>query len=656
MIQDTRTRRAIRRRERLAQRLVLGLTRGLAGLVAVVVLAASALVFAPAANAGTDDYPAQWKNAPIDSTFDTWLEYNRECTSFVAWRLHSRNGFEMPFHNDATGWADDARARGYTVDMNPTVGAVAWWAYGHLAWVESVNPGGTVTVEAYNWRTVTGGHDGAYHESTYSASAPSGYIHFKDSGSGVHSGDFVSYRGDVYRIAGGAPIYVSNWATFGGVKPTIALSDSQWAGLRPYPADGTLVSAQPSQQVFTIVGGAPLYISDWATVGGAKPTVSIGDDDIQNAGSADAASPWNHLRFHPSDGTFVAAQPSQRVYQVTGGAPSYVSDWASVGGVQPVTNVGDDVIRNAGTPDHASQWSHLRQRLFGADRFETSAALSAWRFSSGVSTVYVANGFNFPDALSGAALAGGQGTSVLLVTADAIPAAIEAELTRLKPRRIVVLGGEDAVSASVAEQLATFTTGGVVRIAGLDRYETSAAISLSGFAPARPVVYVANGSNFPDALSGAPVAGSQGAPVLLVQEDVIPAAIATELTRLKPGRIVVLGGESSVGASVVAQLGTFTTGAAGAVTRIAGDDRFATSAAISAATFAPGLPVVYLASGSNFPDALSGAAVAGDADAPILLTRADNIPAVVQAELNRLRPGKIVVLGGENSVNSAILP
>ncbi|TFC08836.1 cell wall-binding repeat-containing protein [Cryobacterium sp. MDB2-33-2] len=668
MIQDTRTRRASRRRERLARRLSLGLTRGLAGLVTVVVLAASALVFAPAASAGTDDYPDQWKNVPIDSMFDTWREYNRECTSFVAWRLHSRNGFEMPFFNDATGWADDARARGYTVDMNPTVGSVAWWAYGHLAWVESVNPGGTVTVEAYNWRTVTGDHDGAYHESTYSASAPSGYIHFKDSGSGLHSGDFVSYRGDVYRIAGGAPIYVSNWATFGGAKPTIALSASQWAGLKIYPADGTLVAAQPSHQVFTIVGGAPLYISDWATVGGVKPTVSIGDDDIRNAGAADAASPWNHLRFRPPDGTFVAAQPSQRVYQVTGGAPSYVTDWASVGGEKVTTNVGDDVIQNAGTVDQSSQWSHLRARLSGADRYATSAAISASRFAPGAGVVYVANGLTFPDALSGAALAGSQGAPVLLVAADGIPAPIAAELTRLKPGRIVVLGGENSVGASVATALGAFTAGGgpgaVSRVSGVDRYETSAAISASGFAPGRPVVYVASGSNFPDALSGAPVAGSQGAPMLLVPTDGIPEPIAAELTRLKPGRIVVLGGENSVGASVASQLAGFTTGvgvgdvaaAAGNVSRIAGADRFATSAAISAASFASGVPVVYLANGSNFPDALSGAAVAGDADAPILLVAADSIPAVIQAELTRLRPGKIVVLGGENSVNSAILP
>jgi surface antigen/putative cell wall-binding protein len=650
------TRKATTRHERFIRRLRVGLSRGLAGLVAVVVLAASALVFAPAANAGTDDYPAQWKNLPIDAVADTWLEFNRECTSFVAWRLHSRNGFEMPFHDDATGWGDDARARGYTVDMNPTVGSVAWWAYGHVAWVESVNSGGTVTVEAYNWRTVTGAHDGAYHESTYSVSAPSGYIHFKDSGSGLHSGNFVLYRGDVYRIAGGAPIYVSNWATFGGPQPLISLSDAQWAGLREYPVDGTLVAAQPSHQVFTIVGGAPLYISDWATVGGVKPTVSIGDDDIRNAGATDAASPWNHLRFRPPDGTFVAAQPSQRVYQVTGGAPSYVTDWASVGGEQVTTNVGDDVIQNAGTVDQASQWSHLRSRLSGADRFVTSTAISASRFAPGIGVVYVANGLNFPDALSGAALAGSQGAPVLLVTADAIPAAIEAELTRLKPGRIVVLGGEASVGADVASRLGAFTGGGVTRVAGVDRYETSAAISATGFAPGRPVVYVASGSNFPDALSGAAVAGSGGAPVLLVPADGIPAAIATELTRLKPGKIVVLGGESSVGASVVTKLAAFTAAGAAAVSRIAGVDRFGTSAAISAANFTAGVPVVYLANGSTFPDALSGAAVAGAAHAPILLVSADSIPAVIQDELNRLRPGKIVVLGGENSVNSAILP
>lgn len=454
-----------------------GLRRSLTSLLTALMLMTSILVSAPPAYAGTDDYPAVWRNAPIDSMFDTWRMYNRNCTSFAAFRLSSRNGFEMPFYNDASGWGADARARGYRVDTTPAVGAIAWWSYGHLAWVEAVNKDGTVVTEEYNWR-VNGVPDGAYHRRTIAASAPTGYIHFKDIG----------------------------------------------------------------------------------------PPMS---------------------------------------------------------------------------------------RLAGPDRFATSAAISAASFSPGVPVAYIANGTNFPDALSAAPVAARGGGPVLLVQADSVPEVIRTELARLRPGRIVVLGGEASVTAAVATQLATQTAGGVTRWSGDDRFATSAAISAANFSPGAPVVYVANGHNFPDALSAAPVAGKNGAPVLLVQADAIPPVIQAELARLRPGRIVVLGGESSVQLAVATQLASLATGG---VSRLAGANRFDTSAAISAANFAPGVPVVYLANGYNFPDALSGAPVAGKLGAPVLLVQADNMPAVIRAELTRLRPGRIVVLGGENSVNSAILP
>ena len=98
----------------------------------------------------------------------------------------------------------------------------------------------------------------------------------------------------------------------------------------------------------------------------------------------------------------------------------------------------------------------LTARLSGSDRFATSAAISASAFAPGVSVVYVANGYNFPDALSAAPVAGKAGAPVLLVSADAIPAVIQAELTRLKPGRIVVLGGVNAVSDEVAQQLLSY--------------------------------------------------------------------------------------------------------------------------------------------------------------------------------------------------------
>ncbi len=117
------------------------------------------------------------------------------------------------------------------------------------------------------------------------------------------------------------------------------------------------------------------------------------------------------------------------------------------------------------------------------------------------------------------------------------------------------------------------------RLAGADRYATAAAISKATFAPGVELVYVATGANFPDALAGAAAAGKTGSPVLLVGANAIPSATATELSRLKPGRIVVLGASGVVFDSVVAALKGYTTGT---VTRLAGLDRFATSAAISA--------------------------------------------------------------------------
>ena len=290
------------------------------------------------------------------------------------------------------------------------------------------------------------------------------------------------------------------------------------------------------------------------------------------------------------------------------------------------------------------------ERLAGPDRFSTSAAISAASFDPGVSVAYIANGYNFPDALSAAPVAGKDKAPVLLVSADGIPAPVVDELKRLKPGRIVVLGGINAISNAVETTLKNLTAGAVTRTAGADRFATSAAISKAAFAPGVDVAYIANGYNFPDALSAASVAGKNEAPVLLVTTDVIPEAIRTELQRLNPDRIVVLGGVNAVSNNVQTALDEFT---AGAVIRLSGPDRFATSAAISEANFAANAPVVYIANAYNFPDALSGAPVAGLDGAPVLLVPTEGIPAAIQTELKRLQPGRIVVLGGAQAVSTA---
>jgi putative cell wall-binding protein len=197
------------------------------------------------------------------------------------------------------------------------------------------------------------------------------------------------------------------------------------------------------------------------------------------------------------------------------------------------------------------------ERQFGADRYATAASVSSHTFDPGVPVAYIATGLNFPDALAAAAAAGRLGGPVLLVTKTSIPTATQTELTRLHPGRIIVAGGAGVVSDGVLTALNGYTSGGVERQSGANRYATAASVSSHTFAPGVPVVYVATGLNFPDALAAAAAAGRLGGPVLLVLPTSIPADTAAELSRLKPGRIVVAGGSGVVSDSVLAQLANY---------------------------------------------------------------------------------------------------
>lgn len=146
------------------------------------------LMIAPArATVGVDDYPDRLKYAAQDSIADPWNFWNRECTSFVAWRLN--NDAKVPFHNyylgphwgNASNWAYAARQVGIPVDSVPNPGAVAWWAAGsagssrgHVAWVRSVSST-AIVIEEYNYV-----QRGKYSQRTISktsSSYPTGFIH-----------------------------------------------------------------------------------------------------------------------------------------------------------------------------------------------------------------------------------------------------------------------------------------------------------------------------------------------------------------------------------------------------------------------------------------------------------------------------------------------
>jgi hypothetical protein len=161
----------------------------------------------------------------------------------------------------------------------------------------------------------------------------------------------------------------------------------------------------------------------------------------------------------------------------------------------------------------------------------------------------VATGASFPDALAGGAIAARKNGPILLVSPTSVPSATAAELRRLRPAKIVVLGGTAAVSESVRSALTQYTAGSVSRISGSDRYATAVQLSRSTYASSDSVVIV-TGRSFPDGLSGGPLAALMPGPLLLVSPTSLPASVGAELKRLAPKRVLVIGGTAAVSAGV----------------------------------------------------------------------------------------------------------
>lgn len=283
------------------------------------------------------------------------------------------------------------------------------------------------------------------------------------------------------------------------------------------------------------------------------------------------------------------------------------------------------------------------RRIAGSSRVETAARLSQHAFEPGVNRVYLATGATFPDALAAGAPAGVDRSPVLLAARDGLPAATRHELARLDPDQIIVVGGRAALSSATARAAGRAGTAEVHRVVGDTRFGTAARLATGRFdADGVETAYVATGLAFPDALAGVPAAVDDHAPVLLATRDTLPSATRAALAELDPERVEVLGGPAAISPAVTRQLSEL-----GAdVRRLAGPDRFGTAAAVARAHFDGSAPVVHLATGEAFPDALAGGPVAGMNGGPQLLVARDELPPVTAERLRALRPDEQLTLGG----------
>ncbi len=280
-------------------------------------------------------------------------------------------------------------------------------------------------------------------------------------------------------------------------------------------------------------------------------------------------------------------------------------------------------------------------RIAGLTRFDTAIQISQATWSS-ANSVVLTRGDNFPDALTGAVLAKSSRVNgpLLLTDSQQLLPEVLTEILRLQAQHVYILGGTGAVSVEVQNSL-TQNNLTVHRIEGQDRFETSANIALEAVTNSSQA-FIASGYSFADALSVSSYAAAHGIPLLLTDLDTIPAVTLQALQALDVRSITMIGGEGVISASVKNQLESL----GFSVDRLAGADRYLTNISVLN-KLDYNTNTVYVATGNDFPDALSGSILAAKENNPIMLVPSDNLNSSTLAYLNARRTqGSLFTLFG----------
>lgn len=441
-----------------------------------------------------------------------------------------------------------------------------------------------------------------------------------------------------------------------------SLSDA-WYGDTPYRSRSTPVEITDHDVTITInlVNGGVISGHVTAPGGGIVAGGSAAaflydpiDGSYELAGSSqtDASGAYS---IHVPPGAFVVRggqDPLNAGYVI----PDYADRLYGDGTVVEVS--GDERVN--GIDVELPPWSTTTERIAGDDRFDTAVTASEAAFSVGVPVVYIANGLNWPDALSAGPAAAHEGGPLLLTAPSSIPAVLDGELRRLQPQRIVVVGGPAAVSDQVLTQLMAYAPS-VSRIGGTDRFEVSRAVSTEVFGSRvqSRTMLVATGANFPDALSAGALGARLDAPVVLINTggDRIDDVTRSFLFSASLVGLSAVGGPAVISDDYVDQLGYFTKwGGAG---RYGGADRFAVNRVLNggdggAYPSVEWQQTAYLVSARNYPDAMSATTLAASQNARVYLSEPTCVPRQTLDLMRGSHINKIVLIGGPAALSDDV--
>ncbi|WP_370367768.1 cell wall-binding repeat-containing protein [Catenulispora sp. GP43] len=322
-------------------------------------------------------------------------------------------------------------------------------------------------------------------------------------------------------------------------------------------------------------------------------------------------------------------------------------------------------------------------RYDGATRYGTGVALSQAEFPTAGSAgaVVLARGDVFADALAGIPLAKYKNAPLLLTpggpTATTLDKNVESEILRVLPKdkshTVFILGGTSAIPQAVADHISSLGYN-VVRLSGDSRYGTALAIAQDPRALNNPAtIVVARGDDFADALAAGPyasnIAADHGVPAAIVLSDgpsttatldpATKAYVIDKLASYQPANLIptvtAIGGGADTAVDNLQGVNK------AGLNAIEGNDRYETAADVAARGWGNG-SIIWsttdgLASGSSFPDALTGGAFMAMKNGPLLLTNPATTLSGFSASVLHNRPllAEISIFGGTSVLQPSLV-
>lgn len=303
-------------------------------------------------------------------------------------------------------------------------------------------------------------------------------------------------------------------------------------------------------------------------------------------------------------------------------------------------------------PTEPTKKVYTSKRLAGANRYSTASAIANEYANGSVNTVIIASALDFPDALVGSTLAAQVNAPILLVNGheDDEEALNYMKAHLNKAGKVYILGGTSAVKEDTVNKIKALGYNNVERLAGLNRYSTNMEIVDEMNVKTGSDVVIAYGKKFADSLSISGIAGAKGMPIFLTEEDYISDEIINKIKAIKPNNIYIVGGTTVVSQNIQNKLSGL-----GKVERLGGLNRYETSLAI-ANKFSTKDANAVIATGLDFPDALTGSVLASKLNAPVVLVNKYESVSSQKEFFDKTSINNLYFLGGtsvisDNAVN-----